>query len=264
MTDRLTPQDSALELALSELSSALDWPPTPALADAVGHAVRTLPRRQFLPVWRPMRRGLALALLGALLLVGLAAAAIGFALGGLRISFGEPPAASPLAPSQILERGFGEEMSLDQAAERLGFTMLLPTDPALDAPAHVFVAEPPPGGALALVWGDQPGLPADTESGVGLVITEFRADIGPEVFEKLLDAGERVVATSVKGLPAYWIGGGDHFFFYRDANGRLVDTTLRLVGPTLVWEQDGLTLRIEGAPTVDDAVRIAESLTLRE
>jgi hypothetical protein len=265
MTDRLPPLDAAgIELALSELSSALEWPPTPGLAEAVGDAVSTLPRRGLVPFWRPMRRGLALALLAALLLVGLAAAAIGFALGGLRISFGEPPAASPLAPSQVLQRGLGEEVSLDKAAERLGFTMLLPTDPALEVPAHVFVADPPTGGALALVWDDQPGLPADPESGIGLVITEFRADIGPEVFEKLLDAGVRVVATSVNGLPGYWIEGGDHFFFYRDANGQIVDTTLRLVGPTLVWERDGLTLRIEGAPTVDEAVRIAASLTPRE
>jgi hypothetical protein len=66
--------------------------------------------------------------------------------------------------------------------------------------------------------------------------------------------------VSVSGAPGYWIEGGEHFFFYRDADGEVVDDTLRLVGTALVWEQDGLTLRVEGAPNLAAALRIAESL----
>jgi hypothetical protein len=69
-----------------------------------------------------------------------------------------------------------------------------------------------------------------------------------------------VEAATVNGRPAYWVAGGEHFFFYRDENGQIVESTLRLVGSTLIWEQDGLTLRIEGAPSLDEAMRIAESL----
>jgi len=36
-----------------------------------------------------------------------------------------------------------------------------------------------------------------------------------------------------------------------------------MVGTTLLWEQDGLTLRIEGAPTMAEAVRIGESMRAR-
>ncbi|HYN64560.1 MAG TPA: hypothetical protein VES36_08150, partial [Candidatus Limnocylindrales bacterium] len=60
-----------------------------------------------------------------------------------------------------------------------------------------------------------------------------------------------------------WIEGGEHYFFFRDANGQVLDATIRLVGTTLMWERDGLTVRIEGAPSLPDAVRIAESMALR-
>jgi hypothetical protein len=40
----------------------------------------------------------------------------------------------------------------------------------------------------------------------------------------------------------------------------MVDETLRLVGDTLVWEASGLTLRVEGAPSLEAALRVAASL----
>ena len=59
---------------------------------------------------------------------------------------------------------------------------------------------------------------------------------------------------------AWWIAGGDHFFFYRDAQGNVVDTTLRLADNTLIWEEAGVTHRVEGAPSLAAAIRVAESL----
>ena len=47
----------------------------------------------------------------------------------------------------------------------------------------VYLAPVPAGGTVTLAWGDRPSFPAD-EDGIGLVITQFRADIGPETFEK--------------------------------------------------------------------------------
>ncbi len=48
--------------------------------------------------------------------------------------------------------------------------------------------------------------------------------------------------------------------FCRDASGRLVEETMRLVGDTLIWESMGLTLRVEGARSLEVARRIAASL----
>jgi hypothetical protein len=112
---------------------------------------------------------------------------------------------------------------------------------------------------VVLAWGDRPGYPADAD-GIGLVITEFEADIGPDTFEKMILDGTTVQPTTVNGLPGWWVEGGTHFFFYRDEDGEIVETTVRLVGSALFWEEDGLVLRIEGAPNLDAAQKVAASL----
>jgi hypothetical protein len=246
-----------LEGALSDLATAIDWPATPALAGSVATSIRveTQPRGR----WRPARRAVVLGLLAALLVVGLAAA-IGFALGGLRITFGGPPPGSPLPAAVVAERGFGQAVRLDEAEAALGL-LLVPTDPELGEADHVYFDSRTE--SVALAWGDRPGLPADRDSGLGIVVTEFRADIGPQTFEKVINSGARVEVASVSGASAYWIEGGEHYFFFRDANGQVLDASIRLVSTTLMWERDGLTVRIEGAPSLPDAVRIAESMVVR-
>jgi hypothetical protein len=91
-------------------------------------------------------------------------------------------------------------------------------------------------------------------------VTEFAADIGPDTFEKMILEGTSVEPVTVNGRPGWWIEGGVHAFFYRDASGRMVDTTLRLVSSALIWEEDGLALRVEGAPDLAAAMRAAASL----
>ena len=257
MTERVYDRDDPLQAALADLAGAIEWPETPQLAQAVGAAIRARPQRT--ATWRPARRGLVLGLAAALLLAG-AAAAIGIALGGLRIISGGPPPGSPLPDALVAERGFGAETDLGGAAESLG-ALLVPNLSALGEPDHVFF-DTRTGGA-ALTWGDREGLPADPDTGLGVVVTQFRADIGPETFEKLINDGTRVERVVVDGTTGYWIEGGEHFFYFRLADGDVLETTIRLVGTTLMWERDGLTVRLEGAPNLEDAVRIAESMSLR-
>jgi len=258
MTDPTAPGVDPIEAALGDLAAAIQWPATPPLAASVGAAIRAgAPRRSLR--WRPARRALVLGVLAALLIVGVAAA-IGIALGGLRIlGSGEPPG-SPLAPELVAERGLGERVTLDRAIDELD-RLLVPTDPALGAPDHVYYDARTD--AVALAWTDRPGLPADPESGLGIVVTQFRADIGPQTFEKLLQEGAVVEQLVVGQTTGYWVEGGQHFFYFRDADGNVVDSSIRLVGTTLMWERDGYTVRIEGAPDMDAAKRIAESMELR-
>jgi hypothetical protein len=194
-----------------------------------------------------------------LLLLGAAVAAAIWGIGGVRFTFtGGTPPGRPAAVAA--GRVMGEAVSLDEARRTVEFPLLLPDLADLGVPDAVYLdRHRPAGGRVALVYGARPGFPADPPRG-GLVITEFRADIGPEVFEKLVHSGVRVEETTTGGLPAYWVAGGSHFFFYRDASGRMVDETLRLVGDTLVWEASGLTLRVEGAPSLEAALRVAASL----
>lgn len=257
MTERPHERDDPLQAALTDLAGAIDWPETPPLAQAVGAAIRARPPRT--AAWRPARRGLVLGFAAALLLAG-AAAAIGIALGGLRIISGGSPPGSPLPDVLVAERGFGEATDLDAAATSLG-ALLEPNLPALGNPDHVFFD--PRTGAAALTWGAREGLPADPDTGLGIVVTQFRADIGPDTFEKLINDGTRVEQVVVGGTTGFWIEGGEHFFYFRLADGEVLETTIRLVGTTLMWERDGLTVRIEGAPGLADAIRIAESMSLR-
>ena len=63
---------------------------------------------------------------------------------------------------------------------------------------------------------------------------------------KLILEGTKVEKVTVNGQPGWWVEGGVHAFFYRDATGEVVDTTLRLVGSTLLWEEAGVAYRVEG------------------
>jgi hypothetical protein len=246
-----------MEAALADLAAAIEWPATPPLAASVGAAIRSgVPRRAW---WRPARRALVLGVLAALLVAGIAAA-VGIALGGLRILGSGDPPGSPLAPELVAERGLGERVTLDRAVDELE-GLLVPSDAALGQPDHVYYDGETD--AVALAWTDRPGLPTDPDSGLGIVVTQFHADIGPETFEKLLNEGVAVEQVVVGSTTGYWIEGGQHFFYFRDAQGNVVDSTIRLVGTTLMWERDGYTIRIEGAPDVEAAIRIAESMELR-
>jgi hypothetical protein len=257
MTDRRQPGTDPMEAALADLAAAIEWPATPPLGASVSAAIRAGASRG--PSWRPARRALLLGVLAALLIAGLAAA-VGIALGGLRIlGSGEPPG-SPLPPELVAERGLGERATLDRASDELD-GLLVPTDAALGTPNHVYYDAGTD--AVALAWTDRPGLPADPDSGLGVVVTQFRADMGPQTFEKLLLEGAVIEQVVVGPTTGYWVEGGQHFLYFRDADGNVVETTIRLVGTTLMWEQDGYTVRIEGAPDVETARRIADSMDLR-
>jgi hypothetical protein len=257
MSDR---SSSDLDAALADLSTAIRFPPTPALAAAVAAAVRGIDFAPS-PRWRsgfvPLRRALVLATAAVLLAAG-AAGAIGIGIGAIQVRFADgSPLPTPLA--SVPNRGFGQPVTLAEAEDAVPFDIQVPTAPALGHPNAVYLAVVPEGGTVTLTWGDRPGYPAD-EHGLGVVVTEFLADIGPETFEKLILDGTSVEPVIVNGRPGWWIEGGVHAFFYRDVSGRMVDTTLRLVSSALIWEEGGLALRVEGAPDQAAALRVAASL----
>lgn len=241
-----------LERRVTELRDAIAFPPTPAIAPVV---VERLRARQPGPRWR-IAPALVFGVAAALLVAGIVAA--GLLIGGVRIL----PVGSPsLLPEAVVgERGLGSQVSLDEARARAAFEIAIPRLDSLGEPDRVYFADPPAGGQVALVYGARPGYPADPETAIGVVVMEFRSTIAEGTFDKLVAEGVRVEFVEIEGATAAWIAGGDHFFAYRDANGRLVEGRLRLVGDTLLWERDGITYRVEGAPSLEAALAIAESL----
>jgi hypothetical protein len=262
MSDRSTRDtDPALAAALADLAVTIEFPLTPVLSTVVAAEIRQPARARWAwsrPVLgRSLGRSLVLGAAAAILVVG-AAGAIGLGLGALRISFvGDSPLPTPVG--SVPNRGYGQPTTLAEAQQAVPFAIRLPAIPTLGKPDAVYLATVPATGTVTLAWGDRAGYPADAD-GIGLVVTEFEADIGPATFEKMILEGTAVQPVSVNGVPGWWVEGGTHFFFYRDAGGEIVETTIRLVGSALFWDEEGLVIRVEGAPNLEAAMKVAASL----
>jgi len=284
----LTP-DPRWEQSLEQVARRFEYPPTPDLTTAVlTRAVDRQPaagRRPPLERSRPAGRGrvgwaLALLLLAALALLAAPPAraallALFARVGAIRIfvddtgpqppaTVAPPPAALPPSPggaagSQASPRAtpsptpvphalllldLGPPLTTDEAARQAGFALRVPT--ALGAPDEVYV-HPVDLPAVTLVWREEPKLLTLTEIGVG------------EFANKIVYQGG-VEATTVNGRPAYWLP-GPHVMQLLDGwatGGPLIASNV------LIWARDGITYRLEGELTLDEAVVIAESLALFE
>lgn len=271
------PDDAELERELIELRSHLAYPETPELARSVRSRLVAGPGRPR-PFWeglRPLHRNLAFAavallvLFGSVLLIPDARTAVAHFLGlrGVIVTTVPSPLPSMASPSPSISPGslgtslkLGQGVTMADAQNRVRFHILVPSLVELGDPDEVYFTEPPAGGEVALVYWARPGLPQSAQTGVGLLIMEFRGDLEPGLFQKVLGPESRLTEVRVNGVPGYWIEGKPHLFYYRDANGLFREETLRLAGNTLLWEQGNVTLRIESALTKDQVLRIAQSM----
>jgi hypothetical protein len=163
------------------------------------------------------------------------------------------PAAPELEPLRL-----GDRTTLEQATNVLGFTPLVPADPG--NPDGVYVRRDIPAGELALAYGPRPGLPEARTTGLGLLVTEFRGDLTPELVGKLAGPATAIEQLTLDGERAVWIEGAEHFFFYRRPDGQISERELRLAANVLLLEQGNTLVRLEGAFDLEKARQIAESL----
>jgi hypothetical protein len=71
---------------------------------------------------------------------------------------------------------------------------------------------------------------------------------------------ESLKGVEVNGQPAYWVE-GLHLLYFYDADGRVDAQLTRLVeGNTLIWTVDDVTYRLETVLTLEEAIRMAESM----
>ena len=235
------------EFQLRDLAAAIEFPPTPDLAPAV--RMRLAPRRR----WRPSRRTLAIAL--AVLAVAVAGVLavpparsalldwLGF--GGVELEFVDELPARAVSSDLDL----GERTTLAQARRRAGFDVV---EPPHELGRHaVYFREPPDGGMVSFLYG-RPGS-------VKLLISEFNGDYRPYV-HKILKVTTRAVPSRVDGTPALWLEGA-HFIEYADAAGVFQSDSVRIARRVLLWRHDGLTFRLEGAVSRQQAIEIAEATT---
>jgi hypothetical protein len=251
-----------LEQTLRGLGSELAFPETPDIAAAVRARLAERPARRR-PVL-PSRRTLALAFAILALAAGLAMAVppartaiLDFF--GLRGATIERVETLPPVPTGVGRNlALGQRVGLEEAERLAAFDVLVPE--ALGAPDSVWHTGFLPGGRVSLIYEPREGLPLTRETGVGLLVTEFRGDLAPELVGKLVDQATRVERLTVDGFPAVWLEGGPHEVLFRGPDGEILADTVRLAGNTLLVQRGRLLVRLEGTLSRDRAVDLAESL----
>lgn len=107
----------------------------------------------------------------------------------------------------------------------------------------------------------QPDLsvPADVtdQLPVGVTFDQFDGSIDDDLITKVLGDGTAIRRVDVGGLLGLWIDGEPHELVLRSPDGGF--TTRRFAGNTLLW-QDGATIRrVEGFPSLEEALAFARA-----
>jgi hypothetical protein len=114
------------------------------------------------------------------------------------------------------------DVSLDQAREAVGFPLKLPAE--LGEPIAVRLTDN--AEVVSMAFGSPHGA---------IRIDQFDGGLNP-MFEKFAPV------------------------FYTDHDGQMQEKSARLAGSTLIWERGGITYRVEGELTRQQAIAVAESL----
>ncbi len=242
MTDRL-------EERLTDLGQQMDWPTADVSAEVLRRV--TQPASQPRPVRRWAVVAVALAAVVVVMAIPAGRGVIADLLGvvGIEVEWtdGLPPTGA------FDELDFGRTVSL----EEVGFPILVPgTDPP-GLPDRVYVD----GGRVATVWGASADLPAIVDTEIGLVHLQFAATLDGALLSKRVAQESAIRGVNVRGRFGIWIEDGPHVVSYLDSDGRERTETTRLAGNVLMWEEDGVTHRIESALSLGESLAIAASLT---
>ncbi len=277
-----------LEQQLTSLGGGLDWPPTPDLAGRIHLPARRAVGKRRWETYLPARRGggaqrrwggasgiyvgrrWALAAVAVLIALATLAAyppsrdAIANWLNVHTSIQRVPhlPTPSPQPPGPLGERlGLGGRTTLAGARKQVAWPIVLPS--SLGQPDEVYLQLPPDGpsqGEVTLVYSSRPDIPVSGETGVAVLVTEARGSVDTNFFGKMLGPGTTLEVVAVAGHQGYWIAGAPNVFFFTDSNGDVRNETMRLATNTLILDEGGTVVRIEGNLTKAQALQVAASL----
>jgi hypothetical protein len=209
---------------------------------------------------RRSRRPLAVAaaVLVALIVAGVVASASTrhavarlFGVAGVEISTAPD---LPLATTARLD--LGTPVPEAEVPGRTGFTPVRLDDARLGPPAGPYVRD----SSVSFVYAPGRGVPESSTPGVGVILTQLRADVEQPLLQKVLGPGSVLTPVNVHGVPGYWIGGEGHDVVFLGRGNDVVDEPIRLAQHVLLWERDGITYRLEGAFDLQTALELAASL----
>ncbi len=155
-------------------------------------------------------------------------------------------------PSETVIPQLAGDTTLEEARKKVAFPVRLPQYPEnLRSPDKVFLqnlGSP----ALILIWQDP-----DRPGRAAMALYELGSDI---MGRKTVEDVAYLKETSVHGHRALWIR-GPHMLEFRGKGNRTDMLPRRLVdGNVLLWEENQVTYRLETTATMEEAVRVAESL----
>ncbi len=261
------PEAADLEQRLMLLQAQIDWPVTPALEARVlaRIAAPAIVRRP----WFQSRWALAavavLVVLAALIAYTPSRDAIASWI-NLHTIFtreNQLPTPTPLPPGPLGKRlGLGDPTTFEQAQSKVSWHIVVPA--SLGRPDEVYLQLPPDGppqGEVTLVYKSRPGVKTSGQTGVAVLITEASGSVDTQFFVKMLGDGTTMEPVTVNGHQGYWISGQPHIFVFLDASGQARFETMRLATNTLLIDDNGTVIRIEGDLTKAQALEIAASLS---
>lgn len=261
------PEMTSLEHRLTLLRDEIDWPVTPALDARVLARIAApalAPRRWFQSRWA-LAAAAVLVVLAALIAYTPSREAIAswINLHTIFTRVNQLPTPSPLPSGPLGKRlGLGDPTTLDQAQSKVSWRIVVPA--SLGRPDEVYLQLPPEGppqGEVTLVYKSRPGLKTAGETGVAVLVTEANGAVNAQLFGKMIGNGTAIEQVTVNGHQGYWISGQPHVFFFIDADGNFRDETLRLATNTLIIDDNGTVIRIEGDLTKAQALEMAASLS---
>lgn len=239
--------DGRLDALLVEVGGDVAFPPTPPMVDEV---LAALADRRPSHLARRLRIAIAVAAVVILAVVALPgprrALAELFGLGGVAIT-----TTPELSPAPAAGELTGRAVTPEAAQAAAAFTVLSPE--GYGDPAVVRFDDGIPGGLVTLAFEAGQG-------GYGLVITQMLGSVEAPLLEKVVGPDTTVTRVSVGEAGGYWIQGEPHLVIVLDRDGRDRADEPRLVGNTLLFVRDGVTIRVESALDLDGALAVAGSL----
>jgi hypothetical protein len=259
MTERLRALDDGdLGRALATAGRDLEWPPAPDLTARVSATLQDQQRQPSLAPPRlslPRRRRRVLLLVAGLVLLAAAAVAakVVIDLGALTIDTipGRPTALPTTVASGPT---FGHGATLEEAEREAGFSAQVPA--ALGDPDAVWVDTSDDGSRIVTAWIASEALPPIDGLPWGAVLAEFHGEL-EQVAKSVFMDGNTFENVTVDGNDAIWVT-GPHELDLVMGDGTY--TRYLVTGNVLVWESDGVVLRLETSLDLPAAVQIAESI----
>lgn len=176
---------------------------------------------------------------------------------GIRIEVGTDEPVTPAPPTSIGGTLLlGRQVSIREAAAAARFDIVAPTGDRITGTPETYLLQRDDAVMASLLYPASEVLPEIGRSRVGLLLMQIDSPESTALITKRSMNEQSPVSVQVNGAQGWWIEGGILSVEPVYESGAFE----RSSGNVLIWEQGGVTYRMESALTMPDALALAESL----